>query len=42
MGYSTALFARGEMIAQGTRLPLHLGSLPEVVRACCARTAAPS
>src|SRR5688572_29373747 len=34
MDYSTALFdARGEMIAQGTCLPLHLGSMPAAVRA---------
>jgi hydantoinase/oxoprolinase-like protein len=34
MDYSTSLFdARGEMIAQGTCLPLHLGSMPEAVRA---------
>ena len=34
MDFSTALFsARGEMIAQGTCLPLHLGSMPEALAA---------
>jgi N-methylhydantoinase B len=34
MDFSTALFsADGEMIAQGTCLPLHLGSMPEALRA---------
>lgn len=34
MDFSTALFtASGEMIAQGTCLPLHLGSMPEALRA---------
>lgn len=34
MDFSTALFnAQGDMIAQGTCLPLHLGSMPEALRA---------
>jgi N-methylhydantoinase B len=34
MDFSTALFnAEGEMIAQGTCLPLHLGSMPAALRA---------
>jgi len=37
MDFSTALFsAGGEMIAQGTCLPLHLGSMPEALRAVLA------
>jgi N-methylhydantoinase B len=42
MDFSTALFdARGEMIAQGTCLPLHLGSMPVALRAVI-RTFGPS
>ncbi|MFQ5829130.1 MAG: hydantoinase B/oxoprolinase family protein [Candidatus Methylomirabilia bacterium] len=34
MDFSTALFtSQGEMIAQGTCLPLHLGSMPEALKA---------
>jgi N-methylhydantoinase B len=37
MDFSTALFnARGDLIAQGTCLPLHLGSMPEALQAVLA------
>jgi len=39
--YSCGLFdARGEMVAQGTDLPIHLGSMPDAVRAIVAAFAA--
>src|SRR5262249_31523600 len=35
--YSCGLFAaRGEMVAQGPALPIHLGSMPDAVRAIVA------
>src|SRR3974377_1608063 len=39
--YSCGIFgARGEMVAQGPDLPIHLGSMPDAVRAIVARFAA--
>src|SRR5262245_62557145 len=39
--YSCGLFdARGEMVAQGPDLPIHLGSMPDAVRAIVAAFAA--
>ena len=39
--YSCGVFdARGEMVAQGPDLPIHLGSMPDAVRAVVARFAA--
>ena len=36
LDYSTALFnAKGDLIAQGTCLPLHLGAMPSAVSAVC-------
>jgi len=36
--YSCGIFnARGEMVAQGPDLPIHLGSMPDAVRAVVAR-----
>ena len=38
--YSCGIFnARGEMVAQGPDLPIHLGSMPDAVRAVVARFA---